>query len=301
MNFRALALGVCIAAFSGSAYGQQPVDKPSSIPPCTKTPSESDLDAAKGLHQAAKQYFAKGEYDRAIQSWTDAYNFDCTKFQVFLNIGNAYEKLPGGTEKAIEAFETYIGRAGKDAEPEIIDKVKNLKKLLAASKQPPPPPPPPPGGNGTGHDININDHPDQPATTGGPGPWPWVLTGVGGGIAVVGAVLLGVGAGKISSAEKVCPNRDCNQAPFGTSQADKDAAANDGNGGLTLEKAGGAVLGVGVAAAAGGVIWYLVAPKPQPVAAPTTTPAAPPKPATTLKLDPLVAPGLWGMSARLTW
>ncbi len=289
-----------VLAAAETAYAQPPPPPPASpppvsggaYPPCIKVPNDSDREAAKGLHQAAKQYFAKGQYERAIQSWMDAYNFDCTKHQVFINIGNAYEKMPGMTEKAIEAFETYIVRATNDPrpdgshgpEPEIVEKVANLKDLLR--KPPPPPPPPPIGPPHDNVDIVVPATPEKP--TGGPGPWPWVLTGSGGGIAVIGAILLGVGVPKVSSASAACPDR---------SKCTDEDAKTKGNTGLALERAGGALIGIGVAAAAGGVIWYFVAPKGAPTT-PGTAPAQP-KPATTLRIVP--GPGLVGLGAELAF
>jgi tetratricopeptide (TPR) repeat protein len=220
------------------------VSAQSRYPECDQAPSESDVDAAKGMHKAAEQYYAKARYDRAIQSWMEAYGFDCRAHGLLINIGNAYEKL-GETKKAIEAFETYLARTGDGADPTIRDKVANLKDLL--SRQPPPAPPPPtpdplpqpppppkPNGNHTGDE--------------GPGPYPWLLVGIGGAVAIAGGVLLGLGIKNENEASDKCPDRvNC----------DPDTAQL-GNDGRTMQIAGGVMLVVGAPGILSGILWYAI-------------------------------------------
>jgi hypothetical protein len=72
---------------------------------------------------------------------------------------------------------------------------------------------------------------------------------VGGAAVVGGVILLIVGAGEISSAEKGCPtHKNC------SSQAD----VAKGSDGRTLEIAGEVVGAVGLAAAAGGLVWHFM-------------------------------------------
>lgn len=213
-------------------------------PGCDHTPTDSDVDAAKGLHKAALQYNAKGLYERAITSWLEAYTFDCRAHRVLINIGNAYEKL-NKTDKAIEAFETYLSREGDGADPTIAEKLENMKRVNALPNptpdpvpQPQPLPTPDPKPNGdTGGDESSS------------GPGPWVLVGIGGAAIVAGAVLLGVGTKQVKDAEAICPQHDrCDDA---------DARAL-GNRGVILQNAGGGVLGVGLAAVVAGVTWYII-------------------------------------------
>jgi hypothetical protein len=78
---------------------------------------------------------------------------------------------------------------------------------------------------------------------GGPGAAPWILVGGGAAVAVVGAILMGVGA---SDAGAVTG------APDGASWSDLESRAGAAN---TEFGVGLALLCVGVAAAGGGVIW----------------------------------------------
>jgi hypothetical protein len=210
-------------------------------PTCDRTPSDSDVEAAKGMHKAAEQYYARARYDKAIASWTEAYSFDCTAHRLLINIGNAHEKL-GNTSKAIDAFSAYIDRMGSAADPTIVEKVNNLRSLIDAQPEPDPkpdpvpPPTPDPAPKDTG--------PDQ-----GPGIAPWVVVGAGGGVAVVGAILLGIGIQKENSAQEQCPNR-------GDGEPCPQDVANEGNLGIKMQIGGGVMLGVGLAASAGGLIWW---------------------------------------------
>ena len=242
-------------------------------PPCSAVPSPADVEAAKGAHKLAEQFYAKGKYDRAVGSWTDAYSFDCRAHRLLINIGNAYEKV-GQTAKAIKAFETYIARMGDKAERTIVAKVENLKQSLRVVPQPPPPPPPPPNGN--------------EGADGGPGVAPWLVVGSGGALVVVGAVVLGIGGGKVSDAELRCPDRKC---PPDDPQAAQ--VQDDGNTGRSMQGVGGTLVGIGAAAIAGGVVWYLLS-APPPADAEAT-------PASGARLQPWVGPNGGGLGLTGTF
>jgi tetratricopeptide (TPR) repeat protein len=243
-----LALLVSSTAFAQSDYAE-----------CIGTPSDSDVDAAKGMHKAAEQYYAKARYDRAIQSWKEAYGFDCRAHPLLINIGNAYEKL-GRTEEAIEAFQTYVDRMGDRADQTVVDKVSNLKKNIIETPDPKPVPDPDPYPPDPKPDPEPDNGGDD-GVGGGPGPLPWVVVGIGAGVAVLGGALLGVGTSKESDAEAICPVRKA--------CTDPEAQAL-GNEGLDFQRAGGALLGIGLAAVAGGVLWYFL-DQPSDDAQTTTT------------------------------
>ncbi|MEZ4437773.1 MAG: tetratricopeptide repeat protein [Polyangiaceae bacterium] len=220
------------------AFGLATAAHAEDYPPCENTPSASDVDAAKGMHKAAEQYYARARYEKAIASWREAYGFDCTAHRLLINIGNAYEKL-GDTAEAIEAFETYIERTGSAADPTIVEKVDNLRAQLPRTPEPPPPPPPPPPPAPPGGETDA----------GGPGIGPWLVVGGGAAAAVVGGVLLGIGIQKEKAAEEACPSRT-NCAP---------EVRQEGNLGINLQRGGGVALTVGLVAVAGGFVWWAVA------------------------------------------
>ena len=235
----ALAVGLFIFGLTSSAMAQ--VD-----PNCTQPPTSSDIDAAKGLHNAAKNYYAKARYAKAIASWQEAYNFDCTAHRLLINIGNGFEKQ-GETAKAIEAFETYIARIGANPDPNIVDKVANLRELHARQNAPKPAPKPQPTQQAK-PDVAHEE-------SSGPGIAPWLVVGGGAVVAVVGGVLLGIGIGKENDAGDICPDR-------GAVTSCPQEVVDSGNLGLTMQAAGGVGLGVGGAAVVGGVVWWALANTP---------------------------------------
>ncbi len=236
------ALGL-VASFVFVILSWSAVAAAEEYPPCDKPPSPDDTEAAKGMHKAAEQYYNKARYDRAIASWKDAYSFDCTAHRLLINVGNAYEKL-GNTAKAVDAFEVYVARMGDAADPNIVEKVANLREQLRgpALVAPDPVPDPIP-------EPVIVPVPDPDGSDANdPGVGPWILLGGGVATAIVGGVLLGVGAGQEADALDRCPDRKCEDPEL-------KALGNDG---LNLQIAGGTVLAVGLVAAAGGLVWYLI-------------------------------------------
>jgi hypothetical protein len=105
---------------------------------------------------------------------------------------------------------------------------------------------------------------------------PWVIVGVGGARVVTGGILLGVGSGKVSTANNACPSHElCPQS-----------VADAGNTGRAMETVGiiGGIAGiVGVGA---GLVWHF-----------TEAPAAPAASASRgTYVSPVVVPGFAGMS-----
>lgn len=248
-----LFVAIEMGAFEMVAPGMVATAHADPYPNCDRTPSSADVDAAKGMHKAAEAYYARARYDKAITSWKEAYTFDCTAHRLLINIGNAYEKL-GRTQEAIEAFETYVARMGSNADSTIVEKLSNLRELLANA-----PPDPVPDPNPVPNPV-PQPPPEQAPGNGddgeGPGAAPWVMVGVGAGVAVAGGVMLGIGVKKESDAAAVCEDRGANEPC-------PPDIAEDGNLGIKMQIAGGVLLGVGLAAAAGGVIWWAVANIPE--------------------------------------
>jgi hypothetical protein len=244
------AAALCVTA--AVAVGQVP---PPNFPECAKKPTPADIEGAKGAHNAAKQFYDRAEYEKAIRYWYDAYGFDCTANAVLINIANAYERL-GDRAATVQTLETYLKRTGPD--PTLEQKIKNLKAAMMA---------PAPTATATATvaptatAVPTTVPTAPPPVTDGPRPYgitPWIVVGGGGALAIVGAILVPVGLGAISDAEAKCPSRmNCSQD-----------VTDQGNAGRTQATAGSALLGVGVAAAAGGLVWQLVFNKPKPAQTP---------------------------------
>jgi tetratricopeptide (TPR) repeat protein len=247
---RFLRIGLVAAPIALTAGLALAGDPPVTFEQCTREPTAADVEGAKGAHKAATQFFERGDYDRAIQYWRDAYSFDCTKPAILLNIANAYEKK-GDRAAAVATLEAYLARApnGADA-PTIQEKVKNLK----ASMQPAPASSgtTAPAGTATAAPTGTVEPPAPPPPTEAVGERPFgvtplIVAGAGGAMAIVGAILWPVGLGKVSDAEDACPNRQ--NCPKNIAEA--------GNSGRTQATVGGVLVGVGVAALAGGLAWQL--------------------------------------------
>src|SRR5689334_3742199 len=97
---------------------------------CNRTATPDDIELAKQKHQAARQFFELGEYEKAAQYWRDVFNLDCNATGTLLNIANANERL-GDKQMAVYALEAYIKRK-PDAEdaPKIKIRIENLKKSI---------------------------------------------------------------------------------------------------------------------------------------------------------------------------
>jgi hypothetical protein len=251
LRFWRIGLGAAIALSVSLAFATDPVGP---YPECTHKPSPADQDGAKGAHKAASQFYDRGDYEKAIRYWTDAYSFDCTAHGVLINIANAYEKQ-GDKASAVVALETFLKRTGSD--PTIEEKVRNLKQSLAppvtsttasASAAPTAAP-----------TVVSSATPIAPPS--GPKPYgytPIIVAGGGAGLALIGGILLGVGSGAIADANKNCTQRAC------LNQADVDK----GNSGRTEQGVGATGLVLGLAAAGGGLAWEFLYNKPRPNAAP---------------------------------
>ena len=198
-----IGLGASIALSVSLAFATDPV---SPYPECTRKPTSADLDGAKGAHKAASQFYDRGDYEKAIRYWTDAYSFDCTAHGVLINIANAYEKQ-GDKASAVVALETFLKRAGND--PTIEEKVRNRKQSIA----------PPAASATTAPTVTpsasaVSSATPKPIPSSVPhagrkpfGYTPLIAAGGGAAVAIVGGVLLGVGTSAISSAANKCPER----------------------------------------------------------------------------------------------
>jgi len=253
LRYWRLGLGAAIALSCGLAFADNPVP---TYPECDRKPTAADLEGAKGAHRAASQFYDRGDYEKAIRYWNDAYGLDCTAHGVLINIANAYEKK-GDKRAAVATLEAYLARTGP--EPTIEEKIKNLKQSLEAA--------PPASASATVPTASASAPPpplptsSAPPLVPGPRPYgiaPWVVVGGGGVSAFIGLILTPVGYSAIADAEKKCPGRTCNDAD----------AVSTGNAGRTQAGVGLAAIGVGAAAIAGGLVWQYMFNNPVMVPAP---------------------------------
>ncbi|MBK8258723.1 MAG: hypothetical protein IPK82_39455 [Polyangiaceae bacterium] len=237
-------------------------DDPVTFPECTKPPLPEDTEAAKQSHLIATSRFNLGDWDKALEFWKQAYTLDCTAHGLLVNVANAYEKK-GDKKNAIAALEAYLVRA-KDA-PDLVkvnDRIIEMKKSME----------PVPTATATATaTATVSAAPTTTATAPtGPRPYgslPFIIAGAGAALAVAGVIMIPVGLGPYNTAADACPGADC---------TDEVAAA--GNSGRITWNAGAALLGIGLAAAGGGLVFHFVANQPKPAAS-APGPKAPTPPA----------------------
>ena len=258
LSLRGLLVAALISSSSAAANG---AESKTVFPPCTTTATEADRKAAQGAFAAGQGSFNEADYSTAITYWRDAYRRDCSAHALLLNLARAYE-LNGDRGEAVNALETYLQRKPDvpDAE-QIRRRIENLKTQMAAAEKaaaPPPPPPPTPAATPATAPVAGTTPPAAPSsappadaadTDRSRSIVPLVLAGAGTVAGVVGAVVLAGGNTKVQDAAEKCPDR----------QNCRDPIVRDlGNEGRDQMFLGGAVLGAGLAAAGGGLLWYFL-------------------------------------------
>ena len=296
---RNLLLAVALGAVVIAAHPAQADPSPDYPSACEGSKvTQADIDRAHTVFLSGKQFLEESNYDKAISYFKDAYSIDCSRHAMLPIIATAYERK-GDKAEAVRALEEYLKRAPAAADHDVIERrIRNLRDQLAHEQAPPPPSPsssaaasapilaPPSAVTADSTTPTVNPPlPNPPPAS--PPPvehaiGPWVVTGVGVAGTLAGVILVGVGAGDVSNAEKTCPGRVCPPGAQATSAQDQ------GNKGRGLENAGGIVIGGGVAVVAAGLLWHFLE-KP----ADRSTGAAPGPAAA---LSPLVGPAFAGVS-----
>jgi hypothetical protein len=254
----ALALCGAFGAWVEPACAQAVSPKLGPYPTCGANSSDKQIEAAKGSHAAAKAFFEKKDFERAIRSWREAYEFDCSAHKLLRNIAEAYEEL-GDVPEAILAIRTYAERIrGRDASEESFARTRLAELEAKASVVPPPvtasAPPKPTASSSVAPSAS-------PASPRPYGATPLVVVGVGATLTVAGLVLFPLGLVDITEADRLCIQGVCPST----------AIADQGNRGNALAITGGVTLGLGLAGLVGGLAWQLVANRPSPATKPSRT------------------------------
>lgn len=259
-------------------------------PPCMKPkPLAEDEERARNTHLTAMDV-VKTDPKKAVELWTLAYGFDCSRPLVLDNLARAYGTA-NDPAMGIAVMELFVARApAQDVDAAAVSKLTMEWRAALGTptdmvdpdadpdwdkKKPDPKPDPGPKPTPTDGDMK------RPF-----GPGPWIVFAVGGATMIGGAVALAIGRVNVGDAETQCGGHtNCTQ-----DQIDL------GNGGNTLTGVGAGLLAGGGAIAVAGLIWQFAGNKPVPAAGNE-------KPATgfmspTVTFDPAFGPGLIGGTLR---
>ena len=251
-SFLLIVLLCTAAAAPASAEGPQPGGSISAYPVCDRKPTREDSEAAHNAFLLGKRKYDEADYPSALVYFKDAYKTDCTKNELILIISTTYERN-GDKAEAINAIEVYLKRVPNAPDADVQSKrLANMKAQMAEQQQPASSPANAPSTTST----SASRPPPPPQEAGGHGVAPWIVVASGGAMMITGAVLLVVGAGKVSEVNTACPNKACPTGP-GASFTTASAMDQDGQG-KTLENIGAVVGGLGVVAVAGGLTWHFL-------------------------------------------
>ncbi|HEY6077705.1 MAG TPA: hypothetical protein VIW29_02820 [Polyangiaceae bacterium] len=221
-------------------------------PDCGREPTDAEVAAAKGAFQAGNASFNEADYARAIDYWEDAYRRDCTANPLLLNLARAYE-LAGRKRQAVVALETFLAREPNSGEKDQINRRVDVLKKKIAEEDAAVAALPPPAATGAAAANGAGNAPVEPA----PAPQarrsvgPWIVIGVGGVATLVGIGGLTTNKKKLDEATAEC-------GAGGRAECDSQEAIDKGNDARTAMNVSGVLLGVGLAAVAGGVVWAVL-------------------------------------------
>lgn len=219
---------------------------------------------ARRLFEEGRVAYEAARYDEAVVAFRRAY-VRSPRYPLLYNIGQA-ELLAGHDAQALEAFESFLRQAPADdpRRAEVEERTRMLRSLGTQS--------PTTSATPTTTTTTAEPTTTEPTTTStsteepvsavatssqsvtvvtgggdeGPGIGPWIVVGVGGAALVAGAVLMGLGA---SEGDRVT------NTPDNASWPELQSIASTAQ---TMWGVGIALIGVGVAAAGGGLVWALV-------------------------------------------
>lgn len=284
----ACLLGVAIAVPALAQSGASVTQYPACPDPPPKL-SQVEIEAAHASYRVGVEAYNRGDYQKALDNFREAFRRDCSKVALLNFISRAYEGL-GQKAEAIHALEVYLQRNPKAEDAEDIQtRIKNLKAQLASSSSTATTTATAPTATVTATvtatatpTATATAAPTETAEVRGHGAAPWVVVGVGAAAAIAGGVLIGVGQGDVSASRVKCTsnaNGTLSCIPADTTPGGQNRATLNSRG-TTETNVGLVVGGVGLAAIVGGLIWHFVEP---------TGPAK-------TALAPVVAPGYAGLS-----
>lgn len=221
----------------------------SSALPVLAQGADESMDAeAHALFEAGRTAFAAGRFSDALGHFQSAYQLS-HRAALLYNIGQCQDRLRHDAE-ALASFEGFVAAVPDSPQrAEVEARIAILRESVShaattttetipdtsaetsaetVTPEPEPEPEPTPAPVAASHDA---------------GPGPWIVLGVGGVVAVVGAVMVGVAFADIATVQNAMVGTD-----FSTVRGAYEQAP-------ILSGIGWAALGVGAAMAIGGIVW----------------------------------------------
>lgn len=194
---------------------------------------------ARALYSAGEIAYNEGRYQSALEYFQRAYELS-SRPALLYNIGSAAERVRQD-DVALAAFERYLAEVPAAPNRGAVEaRIEILRAAIAEREARPT----------VTTDEEAEQQPDQdepteteePGESGGSSVVPWILVGAGGGVAVLGAVFVGLGFKDAGTVE---------DAPQGSDWSDVSGAYDRAP---RRQGIGFALVGVGVAAAVTGVV-----------------------------------------------
>jgi len=197
---------------------------------------------ARALFEAGRVAVSEGDYESALRYFTEAYELS-ERPRLLFNMANAADRLRDD-ERALALYRRYL-EAVPDAEnAEYVNA--RIDALLTAQQNQTEPPEPDPEPEPEPEPMQPPPEPEPEPSSSEPPVAGIAVTAAGGAFAVTGAILLGVGAAERGNVDG---------APVGSMWSEYEGSHETAN---TLTPIGAALLGVGVAAAAVGIVLIVV-------------------------------------------
>lgn len=220
-----------------------------------------EISEARALFIAGRSAFNEGRYDAALDYFQRSYTLSGKSVLLF-NVAQCYDRLRRDDE-ALTTFEKYLQEVPEaENRAEVESRIGILKAAIANRQQAPasdmegdvgqPPPElaaaPSEEGQPADGTVQAVEEDSTPSKKSSSFPFGPVITmGAGGVTGIVGLVIMAGAKGKASDIENVQPGAKT------ASQLESDRKAAKGQ-----WVAGQVILGVGLAAAVGGLVWFLL-------------------------------------------
>jgi len=205
------------------------------------TASAQGHERARALFEAGRVAVSEGDYEGALRYFTEAYELS-ERPRLLFNMANAADRLRDD-ERALALYQQYLEALPEAENADYVNA--RIDALLTAQRNHTEAPAPEPEPEPEPEPV-VEPEPEPEPASSEPPVAGIAVTAAGGAFALTGAILLGVGAAERGNVDG---------APVGSTWSEYEGSHETAN---TLTPIGAALLGVGVAAAAVGIVLIVV-------------------------------------------